>query len=230
MTTTASTAVSRRADGSCEPVRRRTEQATLRRRGVYERLVKPVIDRSCGVILSLVTLPVVAVVALAIRWSMGSPVLFTQQRVGRHGVVFTVYKFRTMDPDRRRAQRPFLGADRRVTHKSDSDPRHTPLGRVLRRWSIDETPQFWNVALGQMSLVGPRPELTDVVARYERWQHRRHDVKPGLTGLWQISHRGNVPMHEATDVDLEYLDCLSFRTDLQILVKTLPALLKRRGA
>ena len=126
-------------------------------------------------------------------------------------------------------QQPFAGTDRRVTHKSDDDPRHTALGRLLRKTSLDEIPQFWNVALGQMSLVGPRPELVEVVARYQPWQHRRHEVKPGLTGPWQISQRGDVPMHEATDVDVAYVDDLSFRTDVMILLRTIPALLMRRS-
>ena len=197
--------------------------------GRYETMVKPVIDRVLGLVATVVTLPIVIVVAIAILVTMGKPVLFRQQRVAKGGGTFTVYKFRTMDADRRTGYASFVGEDRRKNHKSEEDPRHTAVGRFLRKWSLDELPQFWNVLLGDMSLVGPRPELVEVVARYEPWQHQRHLVKPGITGLWQISQRGEVPMHEATQVDLEYLEQISLLHDLKILARTLPAMLRRRG-
>lgn len=203
---------------------------TARSTGVYERFGKPVIDRLGGAVGALLTLPVVVVVVPAIWATMGRPAVFRQQRVGRAGSVFTVYKFRTMDHDRRFADRTFDGPDRRVEHKSPDDPRHTRLGRFLRKWSLDEVPQFWNVLLGQMSLVGPRPELVEIVARYEPWQHRRHAVKPGITGPWQISQRAEIPLHEATQTDLEYVGNLSFWSDLSLLFRTVPALLRRRGS
>ena len=175
--------------------------------------------------------PVIAATAAVVRVTCGSPVLFLQQRVGRDGQPFTVYKFRTMTPDRR-AARIEVAADRerRRTHKSPFDPRHTPVGRFLRQTSLDELPQLWNVVIGDMSLVGPRPELVEVVARYKHWQHARHSVKPGVTGAWQISQRGSVPMHEATQVDLDYIRRLSLREDLRILFATPKTLLLRRGA
>jgi lipopolysaccharide/colanic/teichoic acid biosynthesis glycosyltransferase len=188
--------------------------------GVYERFVKPVMDRTAGVILSVVTLPVVAVLAVLVRRDIGSPVIFRQQRMGRLGRPFTVYKLRTMAADRRQQGEPIEHEDRRRTHKSHHDPRHTELGRRLRRFSLDEIPQFWNLAKGDMSIVGPRPELPEVVARYEAWQHRRHEVKPGLTGLWQVTARGDIPMHEATDLDVAYVENVSFLGDLKILMKT----------
>ena len=194
-------------------------------KGIYQRLVKPTIDRIGGIVLSVATLPILMVVLPLIWWKLGRPAIFKQQRVGVGGQEFTVYKLRTMLPDRRSATFPIHGRDRRVNHKSPDDPRHVPLGRFLRKWSLDEIPQFWNVALGHMSLVGPRPELPHVVARYEAWQHRRHEVKPGITGLWQVSERGDVPMHEATDVDIEYVDSIGFRSDLRILLLTVPAAL-----
>ena len=157
----------------------------------YVRLWKPCLDRLAAVFLLLVTAPVLALVALVVRVRLGPGVIFRQQRVGRHGVSFDVLKFRTMLPDRRRADVPISFPDRRCTHKSGADPRHTPVGRFLRRWSLDELPQLVNVARGQMSLIGPRPELASVVARYQPWQHERHDVKPGLTGLWQVTARGD---------------------------------------
>ena len=191
----------------------------------YSRLVKPIIDRLGGVVLSVLTFPILMVVVPLIWWKLGRPAIFKQQRIGIHGEEFTVYKLRTMLHDRRSSDAPYDGVDRRVNHKSPNDPRHVPLGRFLRKWSIDELPQFWNVALGHMSLVGPRPELPHVVARYEDWQHRRHAVKPGITGLWQVSERGDGPMHEATDVDIEYVESISLAADLRILMLTIPAAL-----
>jgi len=188
--------------------------------GGYERVAKPILDRIAGVLLSIVTMPIVLVILFAIRARLGSPALFRQRRVGRFGQDFTVYKFRTMDRDRRDSDVGFSAGDRRVNHKSTADPRHTDVGRFLRAWSLDEIPQFWNVALGDMSLVGPRPELPQIVAQYEEWQHRRHEVKPGVTGLWQVSARGEKPMHEATDIDIKYVESVSFSTDLKILLHT----------
>jgi len=199
------------------------------RSGAYERWVKPVLDRVAALGATIVTLPMVVGIVLLIWLTMGRPAIFRQRRVGRGGTEFTVYKFRTMGHDRRERQLPFSGDDRRLNHKSPDDPRHTGLGRFLRKWSLDEVPQFWNVLLGQMSLVGPRPELVEIADRYQPWQHRRHVVKPGITGLWQISHRGNVPMHEATHVDLAYVDQLSFAVDVKILLRTVPAMLGRQG-
>ncbi len=199
--------------------------------GFYERFVKPGLDRLGGVVLTVVTLPIVAVVVPLIWLSIGRPAIFRQVRLGRFGEEFEVYKFRTMRQDRRAAMQAIDHPDRRFNHKSADDPRHTDIGRFLRKWSLDEIPQFWNVALGDMSLVGPRPELPQVVARYEEWQHRRHEVKPGLTGLWQISARGHVPMHEATDIDIEYVDNITFMNDLRIILRTPSAMLGgKRGA
>jgi lipopolysaccharide/colanic/teichoic acid biosynthesis glycosyltransferase len=204
--------------------------APERRRSAYERYVKPAVDRIGGFVLLILTAPMAMVVALAIRLTLGHPVIIRQQRVGVHGTVFTLYKFRTMEPDRRRLNGPYDGEERRRTHKHPRDPRITRLGRFLRSWSLDELPQFYNVVRGEMSLVGPRPEMVEIVARYQPWQHARHAVKPGLTGLWQISERGDRMMHEATETDLEYLEKISFWTDLRIMVLTpLAALGLRRG-
>ena len=198
----------------------------------YQRWVKPVLDRGIVLLLLPVLAPVAAVVAAIVAVELGRPVLFRQERVGRHGERFTVHKFRSMRQDRRDSRdEQWPGDDRRLTHKSSDDPRHTRIGRMLRKSSLDELPQLWNVLKGDMSLVGPRPELTSVVRRYEPWQHRRHDVKPGLTGPWQVSERGSAPMHEATHVDLQYVDSVSLRTDLALLVKTpVAVLLKRSGS
>lgn len=197
-------------------------------RGVYETVAKPVLDRMAGVLLSLLTLPLVALIVPGIWLTLGTPAIFRQRRVGRLGREFTVFKFRTMREDRRIGEVPFDHTERRRNHKSADDPRHIPYGRFLRKWSLDEIPQLWNIALGEMSLVGPRPELPHMVARYEGWQHRRHEATPGLTGLWQISARGEVPLHEATDIDVEYIASISFWSDFRILVRTPMAVLGSR--
>lgn len=196
----------------------------------YRRLLKPCFDRVGAVVGLVLLLPVFLLMALAVLVTMGRPVLFTQQRVGRNGRPLHVIKFRTMHPDRRCRQQSFHEIERRRTHKSDDDPRHTPVGRVLRKLSLDELPQLVNVARGEMSLVGPRPELPEVVQRYQVWQHRRHEVLPGLTGLWQITARGEGLMHERVDLDVRYVDTVSARTDFRILLRTLPAALRRTGS
>ena len=196
-------------------------------RSAYERYAKPAFDRAAGLLLAVATLPVQAAVAVAVRMSMGKPILFLQDRAGLNGDPFTIFKFRTMLDDRRRQDVPYAGTDRRRTHKTVDDPRVTKVGAFLRKWSLDELPQLWNIARGDMSLVGPRPELMSVIdAHYEPWQHRRHDVKPGMTGLWQVSARNDDDlMYECTEIDLEYVDSISLATDLRILAKTLPAAL-----
>jgi lipopolysaccharide/colanic/teichoic acid biosynthesis glycosyltransferase len=206
---------------------RALEASPVRRIGPYESLAKPVIDRALGVLLLVAALPLIALVALAVRAALGPGVIFPQRRVGRRGRVFTMYKFRTMQPDRRRV-RGGRAPERRRTHKHPNDPRQTPLGRVLRKWGLDELPQLWNVVRGDMSLVGPRPELVEVVERYEAWQNGRHAVKPGLTGLWQVTARADGPMHENTHLDLAYVRQVRFLTDCKILLLTIPALLGRQ--
>jgi lipopolysaccharide/colanic/teichoic acid biosynthesis glycosyltransferase len=134
-----------------------------------------------------------------------------------------------MEPDRRRVQLNWVGEDRRKTHKSADDPRITALGRWLRATRLDEIPQFYNVVRGDLSLVGPRPELTSVVAEYEPWQHRRHAVKPGITGVWQISDTGDALLRDCTEMELAYLAEVSFKTDLSIVLRTFPALLRGSG-
>ena len=199
------------------------------RRGLYLRIFKPVIDWVGAILALVVTLPLMAVVALAIYISMGNPVVLRQDRVGLFGRVFPLFKFRTMEPDQRKRQIEFVGEDRRLTHKSANDPRITPLGGLLRRTRLDELPQFLNVLMGDLSLVGPRPEMVPIVALYEPWQHRRHAVKPGITGLWQISNTGDKLLFECTEMELAYLEDLSFAADLSIMARTLPAMARRSG-
>lgn len=215
--------------GAVTPVTELSGFQASPRRGSYVRTWKPLIDRVLGGFLVLMTAPLLAVVAILVRTSLGPGVLFRQSRVGLNGIPFTVFKFRTMRPDRRQADVPIAFPDRRRTHKSAHDPRHTPLGRFLRRWSLDELPQLINVVMGHMSLIGPRPELPSVVANYKPWQHRRHDVKPGLTGLWQVMARGDGPMELRTDLDIAYIDSVSLVLDIWILAATISALITRHG-
>jgi lipopolysaccharide/colanic/teichoic acid biosynthesis glycosyltransferase len=188
--------------------------------GAYRRWVKPAIDRTVAAVLLLAVLPVLATIAIVLRVRLGRGVLFRQQRIGLAGRPFTVYKFRTMLPDRRQDRLGFVGVDRRLTHKTMADPRHTRVGQFLRKWSLDELPQLVNVLRGEMSLVGPRPELPQVVARYEPWEHARHAVRPGLTGFWQTTARRDGPMQDFTHLDLEYVRTISFSTDVRLLLAT----------
>jgi lipopolysaccharide/colanic/teichoic acid biosynthesis glycosyltransferase len=190
-------------------------------RGVYQTVVKRGFDLAVGVVVGLLVLPVFVATAIAIRMTMGKGVFYVQERVGRGGRIFKVYKFRSMKTDRRDETRPIAFSDRRVNHKDPNDPRHTKVGRFIRKWSLDELPQVLNVIRGDMSLVGPRPEIVSIVERYpEMWMHQRHRVRPGITGAWQISQRGDKPMHECVDVDLEYVQRASFVEDFKILALT----------
>ncbi len=201
-----------------------------RRRGAYVRYGKPAIDRVGGAILTVATAPVVGAALVAARVTLGPGVLLRQPRVGRDGTVFPMYKIRTMHPDRRLNQLPFEGPERRTSHKRSDDPRHTPLGRVLRKYSIDELPQFWNVLRGDMSIVGPRPELVSVVDRYDLWEHPRHEVRPGITGPWQVSVFRSAPLHENMQLDVEYVEQLSLRADVDVLRGTVEALRRALGS
>ena len=194
--------------------------------------VKHVGDVLVAYLLLLAASPLLLAIAVAILMTMGGPVLFRQRRIGLHGREIQVWKFRTMMADRRSENRgpPDPNGDRRRRHKSRCDPRVTPLGRFLRRASLDELPQLWNVARGDMSLVGPRPELPSIVAKYEEWQHARHAVRPGLTGWWQVNRPADRLMHEVVELDLYYVQHLSFWLDIRILAKTVAAVLRGTGA
>jgi len=196
----------------------------------YERRGKRAFDFVAGALLFAASLPLMALTALMIRVVMGPGVLYRQERVGRDGRVFTMLKFRTMDPDRRQARGDYHGPDRRETHKTIADPRHTGLGRFLRRSSLDEMPQLLNVLRGDMSLVGPRPELTAIVDRHNLWNHPRHAVRPGITGVWQISPMRNELLHETIDIDLDYLPNITLMGDLKLLVQTVVSVIGRAGS
>lgn len=199
------------------------------RRGIYSRLVKPIMDRSFGVLLFILLSPVMLIAAVAVLLSMGAPVIYKQERIGKDGEPFELYKLRTMLPDRRVDDHEFTGPERRQVHKTRNDPRVLPMGKALRSVRLDELPQLWNVIRGDMSLVGPRPELPEIVDGYEEWQHERHAVKPGVTGLWQVTALDGKLMHECVEVDLEYIDDIRFSKDLRILAQTPLAMVRRRG-
>src|SRR3954447_3830009 len=198
----------------------------------WRRVVKAVLDRSAALAALVLLFPVLAVLALAVGLSSPGGVFYRQQRVGLNGRPFTMLKFRSM----------VSGADQQVAGLSDGndadgllfkmrqDPRVTPVGRWLRRLSLDELPQLVNVITGTMSLVGPRPPLPEEVARYDSSVSRRLLVKPGLTGLWQISGRSDLPWEEAVRLDLRYVENWSLALDVQILWKTARAVVTASGA
>lgn len=182
--------------------------------------------------LLLMALPVIAAVALAVKLEDRGPVLFKQTRVGRRGENFECLKIRSMvvDAEARKAALESQNEGDGVLFKMARDPRITRIGNFIRRFSIDELPQLWNVFRGDMSLVGPRPALPDEVAQYDRVAERRLDVRPGLTGLWQVSGRSDLPWEEAVRLDVFYVDNWSPLQDLVILSRTAGAVLGSRGA
>jgi lipopolysaccharide/colanic/teichoic acid biosynthesis glycosyltransferase len=171
-------------------------------------------------------------IALAIAVREGRPVLFRQARVGKDGQYFNVYKFRTMvvDAEEKKASLASQNHGNGLLFKVRDDPRVTRTGAWLRRWSLDELPQLLNVLKGDMSLVGPRPPLPDEVAHYTDYVRRRLVVKPGITGLWQVSGRSDLPWDEAVRLDLRYVENWSLILDLQILWKSWPAVFHGSGA
>lgn len=194
---------------------------------------KRLIDVSGAVVLGLLYLPALLVAALLTKLSSRGPALFRQTRCGLYGRPFTLLKLRTMvdGAHEKLEEVAHLNEHEGPVFKSGSDPRVTPVGRFIRRFSLDEAPQFWNVLRGEMSLVGPRPPIPEEVARYDRWQRRRLSMKPGLTGLWQVSGRSDIPdFDEWMALDLAYIDNWSLGLDLKILARTIPAVLKGEGA
>lgn len=187
------------------------------------RLSKRALDISLALPALIVLAPVMLLVATLIRLDSPGPALFKQQRVGKNGRLFCMYKFRSMTID--------AGVRLNGIHKSATDNRITRVGRFIRKTSLDELPQLVNVLLGQMSLVGPRPELPEIVLqRYEPWQYRRLDVPQGITGWWQVTGRGKKMLWKHTADDLYYVDRASFWFDLKLIFMTVRAVLGRDGA
>ncbi len=198
----------------------------------FQRLVKRTFDLLVTSLAMIPALPLMATVALAIRLDSAGPALFKQKRVGEGGRLFTMYKFRTMivGAEALQAEVSALDADGNLIHKRADDPRVTRVGRFLRRTSLDELPQLFNVLRGEMSLVGPRPELPWLVERYEDWQRKRFEVPQGITGWWQVNGRADRPMHLHTEDDLYYIRNYSVWLDLKILWLTVQSVLLRKGA
>lgn len=194
--------------------------------------VKDLFDRSVAALSLLAISPLLLAIAVAIRLSDNGPMLFTQTRVGKGGETFKIYKFRTMvvDAEARLAELRAKNESDGVLFKIRNDPRITGVGVWLRRWSLDELPQLFNVILGEMSLVGPRPALPSEAEQYADHVRRRLVVKPGLTGLWQVSGRSNLTWEESVRLDIRYVENWSFALDLQIMWKTLTVLIKGSGA
>lgn len=195
-------------------------------------VLKDLFDRVVAAAVLVVLSPVLAVLAVAIRITDGGPALFTQTRVGKDGEKFKIYKFRTMvtDAEAHLAELQAKNELDGVLFKMRKDPRVTAIGTWLRKWSLDELPQLFNVLLGEMSLVGPRPALPGEAAQYADHVRRRLVVKPGLTGLWQVSGRSDLTWDESVRLDLRYVENWSLALDLQILWKTLAVIVKGSGA
>jgi lipopolysaccharide/colanic/teichoic acid biosynthesis glycosyltransferase len=184
-------------------------------------IFKEFADRVAALLAIIITLPLWWFLALLIKIDSAGPAFFTQTRVGKNSRHFTVYKFRTMFKE----TNPNEPAPLNV-----KDQRITRVGRFLRRWSLDGLPQFLNVLKGDMSIVGPRPEMTFIVKDYEPWQMQRLKVKPGIAGLWQVTGRKDIPLHQNIEYDFYYINNRSFMIDLAIILKSIPAIFFKKGA
>jgi len=198
----------------------------------FPRLIKRIFDLAVTLLLLIPAAPLMGLIALLIRLDSGGPVLLRQQRVGENSRLFSMYKFRSMQPGGESSVGEPRGPEAvsLPIHKRKDDPRVTRVGRLLRRYSLDELPQLINVLKGDMSLVGPRPEMPWLVDRYEAWQRKRFAVPQGLTGWWQINGRSDKPMHLNTQDDLFYVYNYSLLLDLWILLRTPLAVLRGKGA
>ena len=186
--------------------------------GPYERFIKRPQDFLCALLATVVLSPIMIVVAVLVRIKLGSPVLFRQERPGRDGRVFKLYKFRTMLP-------PKDG----VIDSTQDDQRLTPFGRKLRATSLDELPELFNMLKGDMAVVGPRPLLIQYLDRYSPHQARRHEVRPGFTGLAQVHGRNSISWEEKFDWDVQYVDHITFLGDWKIILETVRTVLRREG-
>lgn len=198
----------------------------------YQRMIKRLFD----LVITFLSLPVTSIligfIAVLIRLEGPGPIFFRQQRVGENGRLFKMIKFRTMVPNAEQLRHlvEHINSDGHLIHKTQDDPRITRIGRLLRRTSLDELPQIFNILRGDMSLVGPRPELPYLVQKYEPWQHKRFAVPQGMTGWWQVNGRSDKPMHLNTEDDLYYIQNYSIILDLFILFKTVWVVLRGKGA
>ena len=204
------------------------------------RAIKRFIDIAASALLLVSFWPVYLIIALAIKLTSAGPIMFQQTRLGRHGVPFEMLKFRTMfvdyDVDRNRAfvegliSGQFGAVGEEPVFKARHDPRLTPIGRILRRTSLDELPQLWNVLRGDMTLVGPRPPIPYEWDAYESWHKQRLSAKPGVTGLWQIEGRSSTRFDQMVKMDIEYIEHYSLLLDLKILLRTPTAIFRSEKA
>lgn len=195
-------------------------------------LTKRMVDIVLALLALLVCAPLMAVIALLIRLESPGPVVYRHVRVGKDREQFWMYKFRSMRQDAERLREHLVRnteGDARL-FKSRDDPRRTRFGRVLRRWSLDELPQLWNVLIGDMSIVGPRPQIPPEVETYEEWHYKRLAVSPGVTGLWQVSGRSELSFDEMVTYDIYYIENWSLGLDFRILLRTIPAVVRGHGA
>lgn len=208
-------------------------RARWRLRLAFHAVLKRMMDISAAALLLLILLPLFAVVAALIRLESPGPVFFSQKRVGRSGREFDFYKFRSMFIDAEARKQELMEQNEMeggVLFKMKHDPRVTRIGRFIRRYSIDELPQLWNVLRGDMSLVGPRPPVPGEVKEYTVSDRRRLDAIPGITGLWQVSGRSDIPFDQQVELDVEYIHSATLWENIKLLLKTIPAVLSGRGA
>jgi exopolysaccharide biosynthesis polyprenyl glycosylphosphotransferase len=197
-----------------------------------ELIIKRIMDVTISLVLTLLLLPIFLIISILIKVGSEGPILFRQQRVGYNGRTFTLFKFRTMVKDAEKLKDTLRDRNEMdgPVFKMKDDPRVTSIGAILRRTSLDELPQLFNVLKGDMSLVGPRPPVPPEVAQYALPDRRRLSMKPGITGIWQVSGRNNIPFSRWMEMDREYIDQWSLWLDLKILFRTIPVVLKREGA
>lgn len=186
--------------------------------GIYEKFFKRPQDFLCALVAIIVLSPVMLITAILVRIKLGSPVLFTQDRPGKDGKIFKLYKFRTMLP-------PKSG----VIDPAQDAARLTPFGKILRSTSLDELPELFNILKGDMSVVGPRPLLVQYLSRYNAHQARRHEVRPGFTGLAQVHGRNAISWEDKFDWDVKYVDKVTFLGDWKIIFETIRTVLKKEG-
>jgi exopolysaccharide biosynthesis polyprenyl glycosylphosphotransferase len=198
----------------------------------FQRLIKRLFDLVIGSMMTLLLLPVMGLIAVMVRLDSAGPTIFRQERVGENGRLFAMYKFRTMvdGAEAMQTEMNHTNVQGDLVHKQPDDPRVTRVGRFLRRSSLDELPQLFNVLKGEMSLVGPRPEMPWMLTEYEPWQHKRFAVPQGMTGWWQVNGRSDKPMHLHSDDDIYYVQNYSLWMDFYILFKTPWVVLRGKGA
>ena len=198
----------------------------------YQRLTKRIFDVVITSLGLIPAIPVMIIISLIILIFDGRPILFSHKRVGENGQVFRLYKFRTMERDAEKRFHEVQQTDSfgRTIYKVENDPRVTRLGKFLRRFSLDELPQLFQILRGTMSLVGPRPEMPEIVDTYEKWQRIRLSVPQGLTGWWQVQGRSDKPLHLHIEDDLYYINNYSIWLDIQIVIKTIWIVLRGKGA